>query len=82
MTSQEPGMLTKISRISGMRHLPVNCFFTVKGNLFSFMARIRIPTFLRGHQYSYTETVPIGKENHHLFYLLMQTIKLSRPRQN
>ena len=36
------------------RHLPVNCFFTctVKGDLFSFLARIRIPTVLRGHQYN------------------------------
>ena len=48
-------------------------FFTVKGNLFSFMARIRIPTVLRGHQYNYTETVPIGKANHHLFYLFMHS---------
>ena len=39
----------------------------MKGNLFSFMARIRIPTVLRGHQYNYTETVPIRKANHHLF---------------
>ena len=59
--------VTKISRISWVRHFPVNWFFTVEGNLFSFMARIRIPTVLRGHQYNYTETVPIGKENHHLF---------------
>ena len=71
--------VTKISRISWMRHLPVNWLFTVKGNLFSFMARIRIPTVLRGHQYNYTETVPIGKANHHLFYLFMRTIKLSLP---
>ena len=41
--------VTKISRISWMRHLPVNWFFTVKGNLFSFIARI--PTVLRGRQY-------------------------------
>ena len=53
-----------------MRHLPVNCFFTAKGNLFSFMARIRIATVLRGYQYDYTETVPIGKANHHLFLLI------------
>ena len=50
-----------------MRHLPVNWFFTVNGNLFSFMARIGIPTVLRGHQYNYTETAPIGKANQHLF---------------
>ena len=31
-----------------MRHLPVNWFFTVKGNLFSFIARI--PTVLRGRE--------------------------------
>ena len=41
--------VTKIPRISWMRHFPVNWFFTVKGNLFSFMARIRIRTVLRGH---------------------------------
>ena len=40
--------VTKISRISWMRHLPVNWFFTVKGNLFSFIARI--PTVLRGRE--------------------------------
>ena len=72
--------VTKISRISWMRHLPVNWFFTVKGNLFSFIARI--PTVLRGRQYNYTETVPIGKANRHLFHLFMRTIKLSCPRQN
>ena len=44
-------------------------FFTVKGNLFPLMARIRIATVLRGYQYNYTETVPIGKANHRLFYL-------------
>ena len=33
-------------------------------------------------KYNYTETVPIGKANHHLFYLFMRTIKLSRPCQN
>ena len=32
--------------------------------------------FLHGHQHNYTETVPIGKANHHLFYLFMRTIKL------
>ena len=37
------------------------------------MARIRIPTVLRGHQYNYTETVPIGKANHNLFYLFMHS---------
>ena len=42
-------------------------FFTVKGNHFPFMARIRIPTVLLGKQYNYTKTVPIGKANHHLF---------------
>ena len=26
--------------------------------------------FLRGHYYNYTETVPIGKANHHLFLLI------------
>ena len=31
--------VTKMSRICWMRHLPVNWFFTAKGNLFSFMAR-------------------------------------------
>ena len=31
-----------------MRHLPVNWFFTVKGNLFSFIPRI--PTVLRGRE--------------------------------
>ena len=42
--------VTKISRISWMRHLPCSYFvFTVKGNLFSFIARI--PTVLRGRQY-------------------------------
>ena len=56
-----------------MRHLPVNWFFTVKGNLFSLMARIRIATVLRGYQYNYIETVPIGKANHHLFYLFMHS---------
>ena len=30
--------------------------------------------FLHGHQYNYTETVPIGKANHHRFYLFMRTI--------
>ena len=40
--------VTKISRISWMRHLPVNWFFTVKGNLFSFIARL--PTVLRGRE--------------------------------
>ena len=72
--------VTKIAGISWMRHLPVNCFFTVKGNRFSFMARI--PTVLLGHQYNYTETVPIGKAKNHFFYLFMRTIKLSRPCQN
>ena len=43
------------------------CFFTVKGNLFSFMARISIPTVLLGHQYNCTKAVRIGKTNHHLF---------------
>ena len=56
-----------------MHHLPVNWFFTVKGNLFSFMARLRIATVLRGYQYNYTETVPIGKANQHLFYLFMHS---------
>ena len=37
-------------------------FFTVKGNLFSFIARIRIPTVLRGHQCNYTETVPMYRQ--------------------
>ena len=32
-----------------MRHLPVNWFFKVRGNLFSFITRI--PTVLRGRQY-------------------------------
>lgn len=64
--------VTKISRISWIRHLLVNCFFfffffTVKGNLFSFMARISIPTVLLGHQYNCTKAVRIGKTNHHLF---------------
>ena len=48
-------------------------FFTVKGNFFSFMARIRIATVLRGYQYNYIETVPIGKANHHLFLLFMHS---------
>ena len=56
-----------------MRHLPVDWFFTVKDNLFSLMARIRIATVLSGYQYNYTETVPIGKANHHLFYLFMHS---------
>ena len=38
----------------------------MKGNLFSFIARI--PTVLRGRQYNYTETMLIGKAKHHLFY--------------
>ena len=54
-----------------MRHLPVNWFFTVKGNLFSLMASIRIVTVLRGYQYNYILT--IGKANHHLFYLFMHS---------
>ena len=54
--------VTKISRISWMRHFPVNWFFTVKGNLFSFMARISIPTVLRGHQCNYTETLPMYRQ--------------------
>ena len=37
--------------------------------------------FFHGHQYNYNETVPIGKANHHLFYLFIPTIKLSRPGQ-
>ena len=41
--------------------------------IFPFMAWIRIATVLRGHQYNYTETVPIGKANHHLFYLFMHS---------
>ena len=41
--------VTKIPRISWMRHFSVNCFFTVKGNLFSLMARIRITTVLSSH---------------------------------
>ena len=40
----------------------------MKGNLFSW----------HGHQYNYTETVPIGKSNHH--YLFMRTIKFSLPK--
>ena len=35
---------------------------------------------LRGRQY--TEVVPMGRANHHLFYFLMRKIKLSRPCQN
>ena len=54
--------VTKISRISWMRHFPVNWFFTVKSNFFSFMARIRIPTVYRGHQCHYTETVPMYRQ--------------------
>ena len=41
-------------------------FFLMKGNLFSFMARISIPTVLLGHQYNCTKAVRIGKTNHHL----------------
>ena len=62
--------VTKVSRISWIRHLLVNCFFffTVKGNIFSFMARISIPTVLPGHQYNCTKAVRIGKTNQHPFY--------------
>ena len=35
----------------------------MKGNLFAFMARIRIPTVLRSHQYNYTETVQTIKRS-------------------
>ena len=42
-------------------------FLTVKGNHFSFMARIRIPRVLLDHQYNCIKTVPKGKANHHLF---------------
>ena len=48
-------------------------FFTEKGNLFSLIAMIRIATVLHGYQYNYTDTVPIGKANHHLFYLFMHS---------
>ena len=48
-------------------------FFTEKGNLFSLMAMIRIATVLHGYQYNYTDTVPIGKANLHLFYLFMHS---------
>ena len=54
----------------------------MKGNLFSFMARISIPTVLLGHQYNCTKAVRIGKTNHlFFFYLFMRKIKLSRPCQ-
>ena len=48
-------------------------FFFFFYNLFSLMARIRIATVLRGYQYNYIETVPIGKANHHLFYLFIHS---------
>ena len=51
-----------------MLHLPVNWFLQWSEYF-----------FLHGHQYNYTETVPMGKANHHLFYLFMRTIKLCRP---
>ena len=60
-------------------HLPVNWVFTMESNLFSFMARI-LTAFTWPPVY--TEVVPMGRANHHLFYFLMQKSKLSRPCQN
>ena len=46
-------------------HLPVNWVFTVKSNLFSFVARI-VTAFTWPPLYA--EVVPMGRANHHLFY--------------
>ena len=47
--------------------------------LYGFIARIRITTVLRGYEYNYTETVPIGEANHHLFLLINSNDEIFPP---